>query len=451
MKKLRNLSESNFLKVFFAFMTLAFLIASVCMPDRATLFSGWVKILLSPCKVTTNYFWLGGYAATFFNMGMVGLMCLVLLCVFKTTANNVTTLAFILTVGFGSWGINPLNSLPTMLGVCLYALVKREKLGGLVNAMMFSTGIAPLISDLLFRYPFAEAIGFNGLGLGLAIFVGLIIGFFLPAGLAHAPKVHKGFSLYSAALPIGMTAFFLNAALYKTIGFPLPAAPDASTLTGAFASQTTVNIFCCALFGLCILFAFLMGCKPKDYWRLLSDPALVTNFTSTYGNAVFLMNVGVYGLFILGYYNAIGVGFNGVTFGIIFCMLACCNSGSHPGNVWPIMAGYVVTSFLFGWISQLLGGTFAMAVNAQSIAIGLCYANGLSPIADKYGWGFGMLAAGLHYLLVTSVPNLHGGFCLYNGGFTACLICLILIPELERFSKTKEERKEKRLAKKAKV
>ena len=451
MKKIANLSESNFLKLFFAFLTLCFLVASVCMPDRGTLLTGWVKILLSPCKVTTNYFWLGGYAATFFNMAMVGLMCLILLCALKSTANNVTTLAFILTVGFGSWGINPLNSLPTILGVCLYALVKREKLGGLVNAMMFSTGIAPLISDLLFRYPNAEAIGFNALGLGLAIFVGLVIGFFLPAGLAHAPKVHKGFSLYSAALPVGMTAFFLNAALFKTIGFALPAAPDASTLTGEFASSVTVNIFCCAVFGLCILFAFLLGCKPKQYWQLLTDPALVTNFSSTYGNAVFLMNVGVYGLFIVGYYNAIGVAFNGVTFGIIFCMLACCNSGSHPGNVWPIMGGYALASLVFGWIAPLLGGNFTFQLNAQAICVGLCYANGLSPIADKYGWKYGFVAAVMHYLLVTSVPTLHGGFCLYNGGFTACLICLILIPELERFSKTKDERKEKRLAKKAKV
>ena len=176
MKKIANLSESNFLKLFFAFFTLCFFVASLCMPDRSTLLAGWVKILLSPCKVTTNYFWLGGYAATFFNMAMVGLMCLALLCLCKATANNVTTLAFILTVGFGSWGINPLNSLPTILGVCLYALVKREKLGGLVNAMMFSTGIAPLISDLLFRYPNAEVVGFNVLGICLAIFVGLIIG-----------------------------------------------------------------------------------------------------------------------------------------------------------------------------------------------------------------------------------------------------------------------------------
>ena len=48
----------------------------------------------------------------------------------------------------------------------------------------------------------------------------------------------------------------------------------------------------------------------------------------------------------------------------------------------------------------------------------------------------------MHYMLVTSVPNMHGGFCLYNGGFTAALICLILVPQLETFFKTKAERME---------
>jgi hypothetical protein len=80
-------------------------------------------------------------------------------------------------------------------------------------------------------------------------------------------------------------------------------------------------------------------------------------------------------------------------------------------------------------------------LNAQAICVGLCYANGLSPISDKYGWRYGTLAAIMHYILVTSVPNMHGGFCLYNGGFTAALICLILVPELERFTRTKDERK----------
>ena len=439
MKKIRNLSESSFLKVFFAFLSIAFLIAAVCMPDRGTMFTGLWKIISQTSKISTNYFAVGGYAATFLNMGLVALIATLLFVLTKAAANNVSTLAFILTLGFGSWGINILNIWPTIFGVVLYGLVKREKLNTLINAMLFSTGIAPLITDLLIRYPNAEVIGFNWPGLGIALVVGAAIGFFLPAGLAHSPKVHKGFDLYSAALPIGMMAFFLQATLFKTMGVALPAAPSAETLQ--VASTSIVNIFCCSVFGLCIVFAFLLGCKPKDYWRLLSDPALVTNFSSTYGNATFLMNVGVYGLFILGYYNLIGAQFNGVTFGIIFCMLACCNSGSHPGNVWPIMLGYVVSSFVFGWLSSLVGGTFATAINAQAIMVGLCYANGLSPIADKYGWRFGFAAAVMHYLLVTSVPTLHGGYCLYNGGFTAALICIILVPELERFTKTKEERK----------
>ena len=442
MNKIKNLSEGAFLKLFFAFFSVCFLVAAFFMPDRSTMFTGLWHIISQPSKISANYFAMGGYAATFLNMGLVGLLCLGLFVVFKGTPNNASTLAVLLTIGFCSWGINVLNMWFSILGVVIYGLVKKEKLGGLVNAMLFSTGIAPLITELLVRYPSAEYLGFNVPGLLLALVVGFVIGFFLPAGLAHSPKVHKGFDLYSAALPIGMTAFFLNATLYKTLGVSLPKAlSDLAPESMQVASQSTVNIFCIAVFGLCIVFAFLLGCKPKDYWKLLTDPALVSNFSSTYGNATFLMNVGVFGLFILGYYNLIGANFNGITFGIIFCMLATCNSGSHPGNVWPIMLGYFVASVVAGWLSTLVGGTFTLAINAQAICVGLCYANGLSPISDKYGWQYGFLAAVMHYLLVTSVPTLHGGYCLYNGGFTAALICLILVPELEKFFKTKEERK----------
>ena len=439
MKKIRSLSEGEFLKLFFAFFAAAFLIAAAVMPDRASMFSGLWQILSQPSKLSTNYFAIGGYAATFLNMGLVELICLTLYVVFRGTPTNVSTLAFVLTLGFGSWGINILNIWPTIFGVMIYCLVKKEKFGANVNAMLFSTGIAPLITDLMIRYPNAEAVGFNLEGILISLLVGFVIGFFLPAGLANSPKVHKGFDLYSAALPVGMTAFFLNATLYKTLGVALPAGADAAQLQ--VASRLTVNTFCLILFGLCVVFAFVLGCRPRDYWRLLIDPALVTNFSSTYGNSVFLMNVGMFGLFILGYYNLIGASFNGVTFGIIFCMLSTCNSGSHPGNVWPIMLGYILASTVCGWISPLVGGTFSFAINAQAICVGLCYANGLSPIADKYGWRYGVLAAVMHYLLVTSVPTLHGGFCLYNGGFTAALICIILVPELERFSRDKFERK----------
>ena len=451
MKKLNQLEESKFLRLFFAALSLCFVIAAFIMPDRANAFTGLWKIMTGTCKISTNYFALGGFSATFLNMGLVGIFCTLLCCLPGAKPNNVTTLGVILTIGFGSWGINPLNMIPSVLGVCLYALVKKEKAGAVSNAMLYSTGIAPLLSDLLFRYPGVEYVGFNWLGAVLALVVGAIIGFFLPAGLGHAPNIHKGFNHYSAAVPIGFTAFFLRSALYNVmLGWKLADLGKLSTMAALdVVSWPMTNIFCFVVFGLCIVFALLMGCTPKDYWNLMKDPGQGVSFTTKYGNAPFLMNVGVFGLMIVGYFNLAGAidGANvwtGMTFGIVFCMLATCNSGSHPGNVWPIMVGYVITSFLFGWISKLLGvESYGLTIGNQSILIGLCYANGLSPIAGKYGFGYGMLAAGLHYLLVTAVPDMHGGFCLYNGGFTAALICLLLVPQLEKFCKTKEERKQK--------
>ena len=441
MKKIKNLSEASFLKLFFALITAAFLITAVCMPDRATMLSGLWKITTSTAKISTNYFSVGGFAASFLNVGLVALFCLLLYIVFGAKPNGTSTLAFLLTIGFGTWGIHLLNILPTILGVLLYALVKKEKPGNLVNAMLFSTGIAPLFSELLFRYPATEYIGFNWPGLALTLVIGLAVGFFLPAGLAHSPKVHKGFDLYSAAVPVGMMAFLLNATLFKTMGLDVDALSTGGDL--AVTSQTIANIFCGSLFGLFVILALLMGCKPRDYWQLLRNKEEKASFSAAYGNAAFLMNAGVFGLFILGVYNLIGAPFTGITFGVMFCMLACCNSGSHPGNVLPLVLGYGVAAPLCSWLSPMLGGTFTCALNSQAVCVGLCYANGLSPITDKYGWGWGFAAAIIHYLLVTSMPKLHGGFCLYNGGLTAAITCLIFVPILEHHFRTRAQRKVK--------
>ena len=439
MTKIKNLSESCFLKLFFAFITAAFLIAAVCMPDRADMFAGLVKILTGPTKLSTNYFSVGGYAATFLNMGLVALAMTLLYHFTKTTVNNVATLAFLLTLGFCSWGIHILNMWFPILGVVVGNLIKKEKFYANVNAMLFSTGVAPIISEMLFRYPNAEVVGFNGLGFVLAIVAGVLVGIIIPAGLPHSPNVHKGFNLYSAGLPVGIATFFMNGLFYKVMGIEAPgAAGDV-----AVGSWGAVNIFCIALFVLFVVIALAMG-GGKAYWQLLKNRNQVNNVSGTLGNAVFLMNAGVYGLFIMLYYNLVGANFNGVVLGLIFCMLCTCNSGSRPTNVWPIMLGYVVASFVTSWIAPLLGGNFSLAINAPAILVGVCYANGLSPICDKYGWHYGFLAAMIHYTIVTLVPNIHGGFCLYNGGFTGIFVCILLIPVLEKFCKTKLERKQKK-------
>jgi len=260
---------------------------------------------------------------------------------------------------------------------------------------------------------------------------------------AHSPSVHKGYDLYSAALPGVLLGLMAVAVLYKSLGNTVP--EIAATLDGSHPGM--VWGFCIIFFGLCVLAGFWLNGKSfKGYGALLKDTGHKADFTAKYGPGLAIMNVGVYGLMILAYYifvNAIQgdalAGFNGVTIGIVFCMVCFGAAGAHPGNIWPIMAGYVLFSFA---ATQLLGGVFP--VNAQAIMVGLCFASGLTPIAGNYGWWAGVLAGGMHYLLVTSIPAIHGGFSLYNGGFTALVIAIILVPQLETFCKTRAERLEAR-------
>ena len=53
MKKIKNLSEGSFLKLLFGFLSLCFLVAAFCMPDRSTMFSGLWKIMTGTCKIST--------------------------------------------------------------------------------------------------------------------------------------------------------------------------------------------------------------------------------------------------------------------------------------------------------------------------------------------------------------------------------------------------------------
>ena len=184
------------------------------MPDRADMLPGLWRILSSPTLSSTNFFSLGGYAATFLNMGLVGLVCTALYQLPGEKPNHAATLVTILTTGFGSWGIHIVNMWPTIFGVCLHCLVKKQKLGSYTNAMLFSTGLAPFISELMVRYPSPDVVGFTPAGVLAALIVGIFAGFFLPAGLDNSPRIHKGFALYSASLPVGMTAFLIYAILY---------------------------------------------------------------------------------------------------------------------------------------------------------------------------------------------------------------------------------------------
>lgn len=109
MRKIKELTPSSFLKLLFAFFTVAFLLGAVIMPDRSSMFSGLWSIVSQPSKVSTNYFAVGGYAGAFLNAGLVCLICTLLYYGLKATANAASVIGFLLTAGFSFWGINVLN------------------------------------------------------------------------------------------------------------------------------------------------------------------------------------------------------------------------------------------------------------------------------------------------------------------------------------------------------
>ena len=126
MNKLQNLPQKTFMKLFFGFITVCFLLGAIIVKERATMFTGRWEILSGPSKVSTNYFAVGGYSATFLNMALVAAIATGLYCLPGAVINPGSTLAFLLTLGFGSWGINILRIWPTFLGVVLYCFIKKE-------------------------------------------------------------------------------------------------------------------------------------------------------------------------------------------------------------------------------------------------------------------------------------------------------------------------------------
>ena len=168
---------------------------------------------------------------------------------------------------------------------------------------------------------------------------------------------------------------------------------------------------------------------------------------------VTLINMGVYGLFIMLYYNIIHgmtvvdgnivfttAKFTGATMGAIMCMYAFCAQGAQPRTVFPIAVGYAVASLLpffmyyFGVVPQQ-----NWTLTTQAILVGMCFASGLAPVSGRFGFWGGVIAGAMHATLVMSVPLWHGGFCLYNGGFTAGVVAFLLIPVLECYRKPREE------------
>ena len=92
-------------------------------------------------------------------------------------------------------------------------------------------------------------------------------------------------------------------------------------------------------------------------------------------------------------------------------------------------------------ICLIAGLDIPWTLSTQPYITGLAFATGLCPIAGKYGFRYGVVAGALSATICSITASMHGGFVLYNSGFTAGLAALIVISLLD-FYKVEPKRED---------
>ena len=258
----------------------------------------------------------------------------------------------------------------------------------------------------------------------LGIAVGVLIGFVLPPIASFTARVHQGYNLYNVGFSAGLVALVI-ASIFKSFGHTFEVRLEWST-----GNNLRLGILLAVLFGLMLLAGFWWnGRSFQNLLRITRHSGrMVADFIQMDGLPVTLMNMGIVGLFATGYVLVVGGELNGPTLGGIFSICGFGAFGKHLKNIVPVMAGVVVSSFFMVWNLQ-----------DPSVLLAALFVTGLAPIAGQYGWGWGMVAGAIHASVVLNVSFLYAGLNLYNNGFAAGLVCVVLIPLIDALRSREED------------
>ena len=439
------------------FISLSFLVATpiaIIYTNEWDFFDNLLRLLTSPSKLVTDYFALGGLGSTLFNAAICGLCTNLIVYISRAQAHATILAGYMLVVAHCFYGLNFLNMWPPFIGMILFCIVRKKRIGDNIHIAFFSTALAPFVSELCFRYTVDNfnlyTVNVNWVGVALSLVCGLAIGFVVPALLPGTSAMHHGYSLYKAGLAIGILGIFLNAFMYSTLGIEEPAnlvIINEGYYALSYGYRGFMNIFFIILFSLTFLFGFIFNKKSiHGYRELLKCTGHGTDFTDKFGMPVCMINIAIYGIAIIAYLNLVfvlpsiipglpeGVGFTGATAGIVFAAITFAADGQHIKNVFPIALGYVALFILVVIICAIAQFDIPWTLSTQSYINGLAFATGLCPIAGKYGFRYGVLVGFMSAIICAITAEMHGGFVLYNGGFNAGLTALVLIPILDFYN-----------------
>ncbi len=435
-------------------------IAAIYTKEWGMVFADWHRILITPCPLITDYFAIGGLASAMLNAGMCGMVCVLFMVGLKGDSKANTLAGYFLVVAHCFYGLNLLNMMPCFLAPFIYLRHQKLNFKSNLHICMFTTSFAPFISEFLFRYTEGESFIYGQAnvtltGVAMAVAFSIIMGYIVPAILPGASAWHKGYNLYNGGLAFGIFGFFVYNFMYHTMGIT-PSNPftvdNYIYLRFHHSYRLYANCFYGILFLLCFLSGYLLnGRSVKGLSYLFKDTGFHSDFSEKYGMPVCLINMGIYGSLFLLYLNLVilfteGSGFTGPTFGIMLAALTFSAMGQHPRNVLPILVGYQCLYLVTMFFCQLNGRDITWSVSTQGYLNSVAFATGMSPLVGRYGIRAGIVSGFLCASMCTATSALHGGFVLYNGGFTSGITVLILLPILEKYvPNTRDEIKDQRL------
>lgn len=400
-------------------MTSAFYFAS-----PLEIFRGICKIFVVRDALISDYFELVGVGPGLFNGGIMLMISIVLIECSKIPYTGLTLGALFINTGFGFWGKNPLNIIPIILGTYLYAKVHRAHFSRYVYTALFATCLAPFVTEMVYILPYSRIVNVVIAGL-----LGIFIGFVLPPLSAHTASMHMGYSLFNVGFSAGILAFVLFCIL-KSLGiesesvFIWKAGRDPVILAGI-----TMYFLATFFYGL-----WLVKGDFKAVLRITRHPGrAVADFVLMDGAGATLMNMGIMGLLGSAYVFIVGGDFSGPILGCLLTIFGFSAFGAHPKNYLPVLAGVFLSTFFTKYTA-----------NTPGILIASLFVVGLSPIAGQFGNVAGIIAGILHSAVVMCTSQMYGGLNLYNNGFSAGWVAVIMVPIIESFMTHFEDQKRRK-------
>lgn len=401
-------------RMMLAFSVFLFVCGLVLSPWD-TLLPGLAAIHRSPDVLISDYFVIGGMGAAMLNAGLVTLASLLLTRRLGLTYSGLSVAAILIMGGFALFGKNLVNCLPILFGNWLFARYQEEKWNKYIVIGLFSTCLAPFVSFLYNALSTALWLRFAA-----AAGIGVVIGFVVPALAPHTASFHMGYNLFNVGFAAGFVAIALMSVLR---GFQLD---SGSVMIWQKGFPPLLTGLCLGALALLFVWGWLLSDRElRRLGRITRHSGrAVADFVFMDGVGPTFMNMAVMGLLAIDWLWLVGGDLNGPTLGGVITIVGFAAFGMHPKNCAPIVAGI--------WAATLL---LRYQPADPSIQLAALFGMGLAPIAGQFGVVWGIIAGMLHCAIVTTVGSVYGGLNLYNNGFTAGLVALILVPLIQSFKK----------------